>query len=229
MFSPAGVIINFRKPLFIRLAILAFVLFLFWQRISVGFTSLYTYIVFTFAPAPVLGNDDGWDLVNLIPPANASQSTPRIIHQVRLGNLKMKDTWIEANTSCVALNKPEDGWRYELWDTERANAFVAEEYPDLLNTYLGYPQGVPQYLCCVATRSTLMLCISNRNSTLRFYKIPDSVQIWWNLSRSRREMQNKSRLLHDRRLGFASRPSRRTQQRFHGSGPWSPIPPAGCE
>jgi hypothetical protein len=31
--------------------------------------------------------------------------------------------------------------RFELWDTERANAFVAENYPDLLETYLGYGQG----------------------------------------------------------------------------------------
>jgi len=54
----------------------------------------------------------------------------------------MKDTWKEANASCVALNKPEDGWIYENWDTERANAFVAQEYPHLLDTYLGYPQEI---------------------------------------------------------------------------------------
>jgi inositol phosphorylceramide mannosyltransferase catalytic subunit len=150
MLPSGGVIINFRKPLFIRFALFALFLFFFWQRLSVLITSLSTFVVFTFKPAPVLGNGDGWDLVNLISPPNASLITPRIIHHVRLGNLTMKPKWIEANTSCVELNKPEDGWRYELWDTERANAFVAEEYPQLLDTFLGYKQGTQQF-CCVAT------------------------------------------------------------------------------
>jgi len=142
MFSFGGAIINFRRPLFIRLAIFAVVLFLFWQRTSVLITSLSTFVVFTFKPAPVLGNGDGWDLVNLIPPANASVITPKIIHHIRLGNLTMKPKWMEANASCVELNKPEDGWKYELWDTERVNAFVAEEYPQILDTFLGYPQEI---------------------------------------------------------------------------------------
>lgn len=142
MLSFGGSIINFRKPLFIRLAIFLAFIILFWRRIHVGVTSISTFVVFTFSPAPVLGNGDGWDLVNLVPPPNAPAITPKIIHQVRLGNLTMRDTWIEANTSCVALNKPEDGWKYELWDTERANAFVAAEYPDILDTFLGYPQEI---------------------------------------------------------------------------------------
>lgn len=142
MLSSGGVIMNFRKPLFIRLAIAIFFLILFWRRLSVGITSVMTFIVFTFKPAPILGNGDGWDLVNLVAPPNSPQLVPRIIHQVRLGNLTMKDTWKEANASCAALHPPEQGWRFELWDTERANAFVAEEYPHILDTYLGYHQEI---------------------------------------------------------------------------------------
>jgi len=142
MFSPGGVIINFRKPLFIRLALVFFFLVLFWRRISVAVTSISTFVVFTFSPAPVLGNGDGWDLVNLIAPQNATQIMPKIIHHVRLGDLAMRDTWIEANKSCTELNRPEDGWKYELWDTERVNAFVAEEYPEILDTFLSYGQEI---------------------------------------------------------------------------------------
>lgn len=142
MLSSGGVIMNFRKPLFIRLAVCAFFLILFWRRLTVGLTSIYTYVAFTLSPAPILGDGDGWDLVNLVAPPGALPITPRIIHQVRLGNLTMKDTWKEANASCAALAPAEEGWRFELWDTERANAFVAQEYPHILDTYLGYHQEI---------------------------------------------------------------------------------------
>lgn len=113
------------------------------ERLVIGFTLIYTYVTFTFSPAPVLGHNDGWDLEKLIPPSNASHElVPRVIHQVRLGSLQMKPTWIEANASCAALHPPEQGWRFELWDSGRANDFVRDEYPDLLETYLGYGQEI---------------------------------------------------------------------------------------
>ena len=71
---------------------------------------------------------------------DAQEIVPRIIHQVRLGNLTMKEAWTVANATCTELH-PGPEWQFELWDTERANAFVAENYPDLLDTYLGYGQG----------------------------------------------------------------------------------------
>lgn len=53
----------------------------------------------------------------------------------------MKEKWIVANSSRADLY-PSPEWRFELWDTEKADAFVAENYSDLLETYLGYEQGV---------------------------------------------------------------------------------------
>ncbi|KAH8118969.1 hypothetical protein DFH11DRAFT_1562217, partial [Phellopilus nigrolimitatus] len=109
---------------YVRLTLLAAVLLLFWHRISIGATLAYTYVSFTFLPAAVLGAGDGWDLANLVrPPA----------HPRRTGFV--------ANESCAALH-PSPQWRFELWDTARANAFVAEHYPDLLDTYLGYGQEI---------------------------------------------------------------------------------------
>lgn len=123
-----------------RIGICAVVLIIFWHRIVLALTLGYTYLGFTFFPAPVLGDGDGWDLVNLVAPQGAPEIVPRIIHQVRLGDLAMKETWVVANKSCADFH-PAPAWRFELWDTDRANAFVAEQYPDLLETYLGYGQG----------------------------------------------------------------------------------------
>lgn len=123
-----------------RIGFFAILIIIFRHRLSVFLTLLYTYVAFTFLPHAVLGEGDGWDLENLIPPDDAPEIVPRIIHQARLGDLEMKEKWIVANASCAELH-PGPEWRFELWDTERANAFVAENYPDLLDTYLGYEQG----------------------------------------------------------------------------------------
>lgn len=132
--------VSLQRRHYIRIGIILLVLILFWHRITVGLTLAYTYFSFTFLPTSVLGQGDGWDLENLIPPPDAPELVPRIIHQARLGELKMKDKWIEANESCAALH-PSPEWRFEFWDTPRANAFVEENYPELLETYLGYGQG----------------------------------------------------------------------------------------
>ncbi|EJD02688.1 uncharacterized protein FOMMEDRAFT_140591 [Fomitiporia mediterranea MF3/22] len=133
--------VSLQRKHYIRIGAFLLVLILFWHRISVGFTLAYTYFAFTFLPTAVLGNGDGWDLENLIPPPDAPELVPRIIHQARLGDLEMKDTWREANQSCASLN-PAPEWRFELWDTPRANAFVEENYPELLDMYLGYGQEI---------------------------------------------------------------------------------------
>ena len=125
---------------FIRIGILLLVLIVFWDRITIGLTLAYAFFAFTFSPAPVLGQGDGWNLENLVPPPDAQEIVPRIIHKVRLGDLEMKDKWIEANETCAALN-PSPEWRFEFWDTPRANTFVEENYPELLETFLGYGQG----------------------------------------------------------------------------------------
>jgi len=54
----------------------------------------------------------------------------------------MKSSWAEANASCAALHIPEQGWQFEFWDSTRANDFVRDEYPELLDTYLGYGQEI---------------------------------------------------------------------------------------
>jgi len=123
-----------------RVGFFAVFIIIFHHRLSVFITLLYTFIAFTFWPHAVLGTGDGWDLENLVPPEGAQEIVPRIVHQVRLGDLEMKEKWIVANASCAELH-PGPQWQFELWDTERANAFVAENYPDVLETYLGYGQG----------------------------------------------------------------------------------------
>ena len=124
-----------------RVGFFAVFIIIFHHRLSVLITLLYTFVAFTFWPHAVLGSGDGWDLENLIPPEGAQEIVPKIVHQVRLGDLEMKENWIIANTSCAELH-PGPEWQFELWDTERANNFVAENYPDILETYLGYGQGV---------------------------------------------------------------------------------------
>lgn len=62
---------------------------------------------------------------------------PRIIHQVWEGKneplpelfSRFADTWKE--------NNPD--WQYEFWDNERMDAFVRENYPDLVPAYFDYP------------------------------------------------------------------------------------------
>ena len=123
-----------------RILLFAVFIIIFHHRLSVLLTLLYTFAAFTFLPHAVLGDGDGWDLENLIPPMGSPEIVPRVIHQVHLGNLEMKEKWVVANESCAELH-PGPEWQFELWDTERANVFVAENYPDLLETYLGYGQG----------------------------------------------------------------------------------------
>jgi len=124
-----------------RIGFFAVFVIIFHHRLTVFLTLMYTFAAFTFLPHAVLGNGDGWDLENLVPPKDAPEIVPRIIHQARLGDLEMKEKWVVANASCAKLH-PSPEWRFELWDTERANAFVEENYPDLLETYLGYGQGM---------------------------------------------------------------------------------------
>jgi hypothetical protein len=132
-----------RRQILTRLALILIPLYILRHHIPVGLTLLYTYVAFSVSPAPILGHNDGWDLEQLIPPSGASHElVPRVIHQVRLGALKMKPKWIEANASCAALHTPDQGWRFEFWDSTRANDFVRDEYPELLDTYLGYGQEI---------------------------------------------------------------------------------------
>jgi len=130
-----------QKPTYRRIGFFLVILIIFHHRIFTAFKLGYTYFAFTFLPTAILGEGDGWDLENLIAPPNAPQIVPKVIHQARLGDLVMKEKWVVANSSCAALH-PGPEWRFELWDTPRANAFVEEFYPELLETYLGYGQEI---------------------------------------------------------------------------------------
>ena len=115
---------------------------------------LYTYFAFTFLPTSIIGEGDGFDLSNMITPdgdvANTSRATthqqqqaeivPRVLHQVRLGDLPMRPEWTVARQSCIDLHTSRN-WTIKLWDDETANSFVLEHYPHLFDMYRGYLQG----------------------------------------------------------------------------------------
>ncbi|EPQ61256.1 hypothetical protein GLOTRDRAFT_113658 [Gloeophyllum trabeum ATCC 11539] len=114
-------------------------------------TLLYTYLAFPLKHTHVLGAADGFDLANLThqasllsSPSPSSQPyttpvVPKIIHQVRLGNLTMRPKWQEAHDACTALHPPAAGWEFRVWDDAAADAFVEQHYPQLFATYRGYP------------------------------------------------------------------------------------------
>lgn len=102
-----------------------------------------TYLLSSSYPAPVLGQGDTFDLVSLTPaPERSVEVVPRIIHQVRLGGLAMRPAWKEARSSCLALNPPEAGWEFRLWEDAEGDAFVQTEYPHLFELYRGYDQEI---------------------------------------------------------------------------------------
>lgn len=64
------------------------------------------------------------------------QQIPRIIHQVKLGNLQMRPEWIEARKSCMDLHPD---WQFKLWEDKEAGKLVNTQFPRLFETYINYP------------------------------------------------------------------------------------------
>lgn len=68
---------------------------------------------------------------------------PTLVHQVKLGGLEMRPTWVEARQSCLDLHP---SWTFTLWEDAEADAFVRERYPHLFDMYRAYPLGT--LACC---------------------------------------------------------------------------------
>ncbi|KDQ52944.1 glycosyltransferase family 32 protein [Jaapia argillacea MUCL 33604] len=119
-------------------------LFYFSPRIYILFNLLHTNVTFPHMTMHILGDDDGFNLSNLTTaaqeePWNNAVLIPKIIHQVYLGEPEeslLASGWEEARKSCIDLHPD---WEFMVWDDEKGNQFVKENYPELLQTYLDYP------------------------------------------------------------------------------------------
>jgi len=63
---------------------------------------------------------------------------PKILHQT-YKNASIPPVWQNAQASCLALLKEEDGWEYKLWTDELSRKFIEKEYSWYLETFDGYP------------------------------------------------------------------------------------------
>lgn len=70
--------------------------------------------------------------------AQTNASTPKIIHQIALGNANL--TKYEAAIHSCRYIHPD--WQYRLWTDENATAFISEHYPLVLPHYTRYPQNI---------------------------------------------------------------------------------------
>lgn len=61
---------------------------------------------------------------------------PKIIHQTYI-NTSIPAVWQDAQASCLELH-PEPEWEYRLWTDARSMDFIAEEYPEFLETFQNY-------------------------------------------------------------------------------------------
>ncbi|KAL1716599.1 glycosyltransferase family 32 protein [Schizophyllum commune] len=111
------------------------------HRIYIAYCLAYTYFAFTFLPTAVIGEGDGFDLLAVRPPPDAPEIVPRILHQVRLGNIEMREKWIAGRQSCLDAHQGRN-WTFIMWEDENADAFVKENYPDLFDMYRGYGQEI---------------------------------------------------------------------------------------
>lgn len=111
-------------------------------RIQLASTLLGTFILFPISDAQIITitkddiqarNDESHSLTFS---HQQQQRIPKIIHQVKLGNLEMKPKWIEARKSCIDLHPD---WEFKLWQDEEAGKFVNTQFPHLFETYISYP------------------------------------------------------------------------------------------
>lgn len=100
-----------------------------------------TFIKFPYSSMTVMSISEKEDyrVAEEIFQENKSQIVvPNIIHQVKLGGLTMRPTWVEARSSCQQLHPT---WEFKLWEDSEANEFVGRTYPQLYETYRNYPLG----------------------------------------------------------------------------------------
>jgi mannosyltransferase OCH1-like enzyme len=61
---------------------------------------------------------------------------PKILHQTYV-NSSIPVVWQEAQASCLKLH-PKPEWEYKLWTDAMSLDFIAEEYPEFLETFKSY-------------------------------------------------------------------------------------------
>ncbi|KAF2171035.1 glycosyltransferase family 32 protein [Zasmidium cellare ATCC 36951] len=64
------------------------------------------------------------------------QLIPKIIHQTYI-NTSIPEVWQEAQQSCLDFHKDPE-WEYKLWTDKASLEFIAEEYPEFLETFQNY-------------------------------------------------------------------------------------------
>lgn len=64
------------------------------------------------------------------------QLIPKIMHQTYI-NTSIPEVWQEAQQSCLDFHKKPD-WEYKLWTDKLSMEFIAEEYPEFLETFQNY-------------------------------------------------------------------------------------------
>ncbi|KAF2484719.1 SUR1-like protein [Neohortaea acidophila] len=120
-----------RRPILIFLLLLAalviFLLHTVWTLLSLLVVSgAEDMITKSELPAPGSSSKPG-----------GSPMIPKIIHQT-YKNASIPAVWQEAQQSCLALHKAEDGWEYKLWTDALMAEFMYKEYPWFVETFEGY-------------------------------------------------------------------------------------------
>jgi hypothetical protein len=210
---------NRALAIFTVLASLLFLGILFQNRLSAGRYLLQGYLLAPFTSATILGSIPSslascpptshcstpvsnanvqpslfaasFDLPNMAAPIGAPEIVPRIIHQVRLGTLEMRQQWTEARASCRELmpeGKGEGEWEYLLWTDETGDEFVQTYYSDLFATYRGYKQGASfspeqgrQEGVCGGRWAKRSSSSSRRDPEVKRSSIPSSSPLRWHL------------------------------------------------
>lgn len=85
---------------------------------------------------------DGFDITfanyskNQVSAAPYEDKVPPILHHVSLGSgAESHSQWMEVRKTCLDIHP---GWEAMLWTDEKANAFVAEHFPELQSMWESY-------------------------------------------------------------------------------------------
>lgn len=132
-----------------------------------------TFVLFPISGTPTLNVDSRFTPEAIAalkeqPQSNDSAIVPRIIHQVKLGGLKMKPTWTAARQSCL---KTHPQWEFKLWEDKEGDEFVKEQYPQIFDHYRGYKLGELHSLescTCSLTNVYLLPAEIQRANILRY-------------------------------------------------------------
>jgi mannosyltransferase OCH1-like enzyme len=115
------------------------------MQLLISFTPqlVSTFVLFPISGTPTLNVDSRFTPEAIAalkeqPQSNDSAIVPRIIHQVKLGGLKMKPTWTAARQSCLETHPQ---WEFKLWEDKEGDEFVKAHYPQIFDHYRGYKLG----------------------------------------------------------------------------------------